>query len=192
MTDDPPPRNERRPIVIGGAAVAGLVAAGCALVMVATDGSAKSSDTTEHADADASHARGPDPQVDNRSLTPMGGPAPASDGTFTTASKSNGFADFIVKFDDDPKVDAIIRQFRKDEASARDAFESWASNKPGLSGFELTGATYSGEALLRYRFKDGTAPSRAAVDELLKQLRNAPNVAYCDPDFTAQPGSGRD
>lgn len=192
MTDDPRPRNERRPVIVGGVAVAGLVAAGCALVMVTSDGSTKTPDTTEHTNEDATHARGADRQAENRSLTPMGGPSPASDGSFTTASKSNGFADFIVKFDEDPKVDAIIRQFRKDEASAKQAFENWASTKPGLSGFELTGATYSGEALLRYRFNDGTAPSRAAVDEVLKQLRNAPNVAYCDPDFTAQPGSGRD
>ncbi len=187
MDDQQPPEDQKRQIVIGGVAIGSLIAAGCAVAFMNSDGPSETAQTD-----DASYARGATPEVRDRSLTPMAGPGPASRDAFKQASIENGFADFIVKFRDTPELDAILRQFRKDEASARQAFARWASTQPGLSGFELTGATYSGEALLRYNFREGAAPTRAAVDELMKQLRSAPNVAYCDPDFTAQPGDGRE
>lgn len=104
------------------------------------------------------------------------------------AQARGGFADFIVKLEDAPEVAEAIRLFRKDKAAGRAAFEAWQAENPDFADFEFRGGSYSGEAFLRKRF-DGP-PDRSRVAAALERLRASPDVAYCDPDYTAHPGQG--
>ena len=99
-------------------------------------------------------------------------------------------ANFIVKFRSAPDIEEIIRLYHRDPEAAKAQYDSWKQDHPVFKDTDLVGATYSGEALLSRKFSPGAPADRAAIDEVLNDIREAPNVAYCDPDFTAQPGDG--
>ena len=169
-------------MLLGGGVIAGLIAAGCAIAITTSAG-------PESQDAQVtSHMMANKPPAHDERRVASTGIGPASSGPDAPPPQMAGYVDFIVKFQDEPGVDAILRNFRRDRESAAAAFADWAAQEHGLSDFELIGATYSNEALLRFRFEDGVTPNRAIVDEILAELRRAPNIAYCDPDFTARPG----
>lgn len=211
MTDKPKTTSPSGSRSLGLVLVGGLVSAGCGVALFTSDGPtstraggpdkaeqtarAEVSESERIAEIEAASepfaeaAAAPEPESRSMiAVTPMESARTAAE-TFTAAAQSEGYADFVVKFENSPEMDAIIRQYRKDESGAKAAFNNWKRGQAALENLEIVGATYSGEALLRRTFR-GEAPSRAAVNNVLKDLREAPNVAYSDPDFTAHPGKG--
>lgn len=98
-------------------------------------------------------------------------------------------AGFIVRFNDEPELGAILKGFRGNKEKARAEFKKWASKHPELSGLSLERVNYSGEAILSYRGADDAAPALNAK-EIQARLNDVPFVRYADPDFTAFPGKG--
>ena len=56
-------------------------------------------------------------------------------------------ATFIVRFNDEPELEQVCRNFRRDEAGTRAAFQRWAADYRQLQGLQLVRASYSGERI---------------------------------------------
>lgn len=99
--------------------------------------------------------------------------------------------DFIVKIKDAELRTRVLDIFRKDREGARAAFRDWALTHD-LEGFDLVGATYSGEIIIHIgedapeavRERAARTPARSMAEDIAAR----PNVVYCDPDYTARPG----
>ncbi len=96
--------------------------------------------------------------------------------------------DFIVKFRGVPEVDAALTLFRREPEAAAAAFADWAAGQARLEGFRLTGASYSGEAILTRNFPASGPPTPASVRAVQEQLLGHDAIAYADPDYRAQTG----
>lgn len=107
----------------------------------------------------------------------------------TTIEDADTVATFIVRFDDEPVLDAIGKSFRRDEAGARAAFADWQAEHPEVQGLILQRASYSGELILGLSRND--AQGRSAKD-VLKALQAMDNNAYAELDGTATIGKSQE
>lgn len=107
------------------------------------------------------------------------------DETFSvqTAGPSGPAFALIVKFDGEPVLDEIAKTFRKDPDGSRAKFRDWASGKPALRGLTLERASYSGELVLTGGAGLNARDTMAAIEAM-------DNVAYVEPDYSAQPSKG--
>lgn len=96
--------------------------------------------------------------------------------------------DYIVKFRDVPQVAEAVKLFRRDPEAAAASFADWAAGQAALEGFRLTGASYSGEAILTLDFPASDPPTRTNVRAAQERLLSHDAVAYADPDYRAQTG----
>ncbi len=94
---------------------------------------------------------------------------------------------FIVRLKGVKDADAAASAFHKDRAAADKAYAALVKARPGLSGFRLAGASYSGELKLSYTLPSGEA-SHAAVQRLQEKLLAVDGVSYADPDSVVHPG----
>ena len=122
--------------------------------------------------------------------------APPQPGGFQTAQVRPGdtsaaTVDFIVKVRDPAIRTDVTDVFRRDRDSAVAAFAAWSVGTP-FEGFELVGATYSGEIII-HMAADAPEPVKErlmsiSARALAEQISALENVVYCDPDYTARPG----
>lgn len=91
-------------------------------------------------------------------------------------------ATFIVRFDDEPDLDQMGRNFRRDEAGTRAAFKDWAASHKQLDGLYLVRASYSGELILALPMDD---PAGRSPDDVIASLETIDNLAYAEIDEMA-------
>ena len=97
-------------------------------------------------------------------------------------------ATFIVRFSDEPEVDQMCRNFRRDETGTRNAFRNWAEPYAALKGLYLVRASYSGELILGLPEND---PAGRSPDQVLSELSELDNLAYAEIDQMATTSKGR-
>ncbi len=91
-------------------------------------------------------------------------------------------ATFIVRFHDDPDLQYVSRNFRRDEAATRDVFRKWAAQYPELKGLNLVRASYSGELILSLPAND---PAGRSPKDVIAALETMSNLAYAEIDSMA-------
>lgn len=98
---------------------------------------------------------------------------------------------YIVRIKGAPEIDTIARNFKRDPATAHQAYGELCNRLPALREFELVGASYSGEIRLAYQLAPGVQPTRSVMNEIKDKIMAIEGVAYADPDFVAHPGEDR-
>lgn len=96
-------------------------------------------------------------------------------------------ATFIVRFHDEPELDEIARNFRRDEEAMRRAYQAWALKHDALNGLQLVRASYSGELILALPAEDTSG--RSARDVIVA-LETIDNLAYAEIDTMASASRG--
>lgn len=97
-------------------------------------------------------------------------------------------ATFIVRFKNEPELEAVCRNFRRDEAGTRETYQRWASGYRQLQGLHLVRASYSGELLLALPKND---PAGRSPSDVIAALETLDNLAYAEIDSLATTSSGR-
>jgi len=96
-------------------------------------------------------------------------------------------ATFIVRFNDEPELDQVCRNFRRDEAGTRQAYLDWASDHAQLEGLYLVRASYSGELILALPAND---PAGRSARDVIAALESIDNLAYAEIDSMASASEG--
>ena len=91
-------------------------------------------------------------------------------------------ATFIVRFKNEPAVDPVYRNFRRDEAGTRAAFKAWAAAHDQLDGLFLIRASYSGELILGLPKND---PAGRSARDVIAALQTIDSLAYAEIDSIA-------
>nr|WP_156780906.1 hypothetical protein [Hyphomonas sp. Mor2] len=91
-------------------------------------------------------------------------------------------ATFIVRFNDEPELEQVCRNFRRDEAGTRAVFQSWAAERPQLQGLRLVRASYSGELILALPVNDA---ARRSPEDVIAALKTIDSLAYAEIDSLA-------
>lgn len=97
-------------------------------------------------------------------------------------------ATFIVRFNDEPELEAVCRNFRRDEAGTRATYQRWAAGYRQLQGLQLVRASYSGELLLALPKND---PAGRTPSDVIAALESIDNLAYAEIDSLATTSTGR-
>lgn len=97
-------------------------------------------------------------------------------------------ATFIVRFNDEPELEQVCRNFRRDEAGTRASFNEWASRHPQLQGLQLVRASYSGELILALPKGD---PAGRSASDVIAALETIDNLAYAEVDSIASTYEGK-
>lgn len=93
-------------------------------------------------------------------------------------------ARFIVRLRDDPVLEGIAKNYRRDQARAEATFEDWCERQTGLEGLKLLGASYSGELVIGLPAND---PYRRTPAEILATFERMDNLVYAELDAIAHP-----
>ena len=96
-------------------------------------------------------------------------------------------ATFIVRFNNEPELEQVCRNFRRDEAGTRAAYSAWAAQHDQLKGLQLVRASYSGELILALPASDRSG--RTARD-VIAALKTIDNLAYAEIDSMASASDG--
>jgi len=96
-------------------------------------------------------------------------------------------ATFIVRFNNEPELDKVCRNFRRDEAGTRAAFDAWARQHSALKGLKLVRASYSGELILALPARD---PAGRTARDVIAALQRLDNLAYAEIDSMASASEG--
>ena len=91
-------------------------------------------------------------------------------------------ATFIVRFKNEPALDPVYRNFRRDEAGTRAAYLAWAAAHDQLDGLFLVRASYSGELILGLPKND---PAGRSARDVIAALQTIDNLAYAEIDSIA-------
>lgn len=97
-------------------------------------------------------------------------------------------ATFIVRFNDEPELQQVCRNFRRDEAGTRASFNQWASAHPQLQGLQLVRASYSGELILALPKGD---PNGRSASDVIAALETIDSLAYAEVDSIASTYEGK-
>lgn len=97
-------------------------------------------------------------------------------------------ATFIVRFNDEPELQQVCRNFRRDEAGTRATFNRWASAHPQLHGLQLVRASYSGELILALPKGD---PDGRSASDVIAALETIDSLAYAEVDSIASTYEGK-
>lgn len=97
-------------------------------------------------------------------------------------------ATFIVRFNDEPDLVYVYRNFRRDEPATRAAYEKWATGHGQLQGLHLVRASYSGELVLALPRND---PMGRSPRDVIAALETIDNLAYAEIDSVASASEGR-
>ncbi len=97
-------------------------------------------------------------------------------------------ATFIVRFNNEPELDQVCRNFRRDEAGTRSTFQDWASDYRQLEGLQLVRASYSGELILALPKGD---PAGRSVSDVIAALETIDSLAYAEVDSIASTYEGK-
>ena len=97
-------------------------------------------------------------------------------------------ATFIVRFKNEPALETVYRNFRRDEAGTRDAYRDWASAYEALEGLHLVRASYSGELILALPMDD---PQGRSPYDVIAALEAMESLAYAEIDDMATTSDGR-
>lgn len=96
-------------------------------------------------------------------------------------------ATFIVRFNDEPELEQVCRNFRRDEAGTRQAYLDWAADHAQLKGLYLVRASYSGELILALPAND---PAGRSARDVISALETIDNLAYAEIDSMASASEG--
>ncbi len=97
---------------------------------------------------------------------------------------------FIVRFENAPEAERILRLYRQSRSAARLEFGKYAQGQRNLAGFSLVGLTPSGEAVLSWDDVGSQALNVPPIDALVERLTNQAGVRYADPNVWSDAGSG--
>lgn len=97
-------------------------------------------------------------------------------------------ATFIVKFKNEPALDPVYRNFRRDEAGTRATYREWAAAHDALTGLYLVRASYSGELILALPMDD---PQGRSPYDVIAELEMIESLAYAEIDDMATTSDGR-
>ena len=97
-------------------------------------------------------------------------------------------ATFIVRFNNEPELEPVYRNFRRDEVGTRATYNQWATAHPQLRGLQLVRASYSGELILALPKDD--AAGRSAAD-VIAALETIDSLAYAEVDSIASTYEGK-
>lgn len=97
-------------------------------------------------------------------------------------------ATFIVRFKNEPELEQVYRNFRRDEAGTRAAYNQWATAHPQLRGLQLVRASYSGELILALPKND---PAGRSVSDVIAALETIDSLAYAEVDSIASTYEGK-
>ena len=97
-------------------------------------------------------------------------------------------ATFIVRFADDPELQQVCRNFRRDETGTRAAFRDWAADHAQLRGLHLVRASYSGELILALPSDD---PAGRSPADVIAALESMDNLIYAEIDSMASASAER-
>lgn len=91
---------------------------------------------------------------------------------------------FIVRFEEEPLLSDVAKNFRRDQKSARASYHLWQTRNRDMLGIELVRASYSGELVLRLPRND---PQRRTAEDVLAALRAIDANVYAERDLQYQP-----
>lgn len=91
-------------------------------------------------------------------------------------------ATFIVRFKNEPALDPVYRNFRRDEAGTKATYQKWASSHAQLDGLYLVRASYSGELILALPKGD---PNGRSARDVIAALETIDSLAYAEIDGIA-------
>lgn len=97
---------------------------------------------------------------------------------------------FIVRFENAPEAERILRLYRESRSAARLAFADYAQAEQNLQGFSLVGLTPSGEAVLSWDSLDADRQAAPPIDALVERLNAQTGVRYADPNVWTDAASG--
>jgi hypothetical protein len=97
-------------------------------------------------------------------------------------------ATFIVRFKNEPALDPVYRNFRRDEAGTRATYRDWAAAHEALNGLYLVRASYSGELILALPMDD---PEGRSPYDVIAALETIDSLAYAEIDDMATTSDGR-
>lgn len=97
-------------------------------------------------------------------------------------------ATFIVRFNGEPELEQVCRNFRRDEAGTRATFQNWAADHPQLQGLRLVRASYSGELILALPQSD---PAQRSPADIIAALETIESLAYAEVDSLASTNEER-
>ncbi|WP_018997262.1 hypothetical protein [Hirschia maritima] len=102
--------------------------------------------------------------------------------------------EIVIKLKDKDEADRICDMFWKDEEAGRKEFDKAFKNKPELANLRLKRVTYSNEFVVDIIPTLDKPPSdiKPLYAKAVKHLSKLPNVAYAEPNATAQPGKSND
>lgn len=99
--------------------------------------------------------------------------------------------EIVIKLKDKTEAKRICDMFWKNKEAGRLEFRKAIADRPELSGLQLKRVTYSNEFVVDI----APLPELSASDlkskyaQAVKSLKNLPNIAYAEPNATAQPGN---
>ncbi|MEO0607284.1 MAG: hypothetical protein AAFY82_03575, partial [Pseudomonadota bacterium] len=96
-------------------------------------------------------------------------------------------ATFIVKFENEPALETVYRNFRRDEEATRAAYQAWAAGHAQLKGLALVRASYSGELVLALPQND---PLKRSVRDVITQVETIETLDYIEIDSVARASEG--
>lgn len=99
------------------------------------------------------------------------------------APVSEPAATFIARFNDEPELEQICRNFRRNETAARDAFSNWAKAYHQLDGLQLVRASYSGELILGLPKND---PAGRSPRDVIAAVQTIQSLDYIEIDSIAR------
>lgn len=97
-------------------------------------------------------------------------------------------ATFIVRFNDEPDLVTVYRNFRRDEPATRAAYQKWASNHRQLKGLYLVRSSYSGELILALPQDD---PLGRSPRDVIAALETIASLEYAEIDSVATASKGK-
>lgn len=109
--------------------------------------------------------------------------------TNTQAAKpAEPAATFIVKFKNEPDLETVYRNFRRDEAGTRAAYAAWAAGHAPLKGLDFVRASYSGELVLALPKND---PAGRSVRDVIAQVETIDSLDFIEIDSVARASEGK-
>ena len=94
----------------------------------------------------------------------------------------------MVRFKNEPALDPVYRNFRRDEAGTRATYRDWAAAHEALNGLYLVRASYSGELILALPMDD---PEGRSPYDVIAALETIDSLAYAEIDDMATTSDGR-
>ncbi len=122
-----------------------------------------------------------------------GGVQPAQNPAGGMPPKFGPAPEIVVMLKNDKEADRICDIFWKDKAAGRAEFDKLFQGQAGLTNLRLKRVSYSNEFVvdLNPDKVDARSDLKSEYMDAVKRLKKLQNIAYAEPNATAQPGKNR-